>query len=90
MTIDLSALEVGPLERVEVFELYCEPVLYSCRDTTDRLYLAVLSRDAVDIKTWLFASLSPRLVSAGLSLTRTPPSLTMGSPTPPRTTASDA
>jgi hypothetical protein len=51
---------IGPLELVETYEFYDEPVLYVCRDHTDRLYLGALAADEQGRKVWLYAPLSPQ------------------------------
>lgn len=56
----LSYPAVGTLELVEIYEFYDEPVLFACRDNTDRMYLGVLAADENDEKVWLYAPLSPQ------------------------------
>lgn len=60
---DFSFPQIGDMELVEVCEFYDEPVLFVCRDLTELLYLAVLSEQTPDHKTWLLAALSPRRLS---------------------------
>ena len=57
---DLTYPGIGSLELVETYEFYDEPVLFACRDSTDRTYLGVLAADEADHKTWLYAPLSPQ------------------------------
>ncbi|MBK1718110.1 DUF6575 domain-containing protein [Thiocystis violacea] len=57
---DISFPQIGDMELVEVCEFYDEPVLFVCRDLTELLYLAVLSEQTSDHKTWLLTALSPR------------------------------
>ncbi|MAG31395.1 MAG: helicase [Deltaproteobacteria bacterium] len=60
---DFSFPQIGDVDLVEVYEFYDEPVLFSCRDRTDLLYLAVLSEETASHKTWLLTALSARRFS---------------------------
>jgi len=60
---DFSFPQIGDMDLVEVYEFHDEPVLFSCRDRTDLLYLAVLSEETASHKTWLLTALSARRFS---------------------------
>ena len=57
---DFSFPQIGAVDVVEVYEFYDEPVLFACRDRTELLYLAVLSAETSDDKTWLLTAISAR------------------------------
>jgi len=61
--VDFFFPQIGDVDLVEVYEFCDEPVLFSCRDRTDLLYLAVLSEETASHKTWLLTALSARRFS---------------------------
>jgi Family of unknown function (DUF6575) len=63
MMADYSFPQIGDVDLVEVYEFCDEPVLFSCGDRTDLLYLAVLSNETASHKTWLLPALSARRFS---------------------------
>lgn len=60
MILGRSLPGLGDLELVEVYEFFDEPVLYTCKDATDRYLLAVLAVDDGQRKVWLGAPMSLR------------------------------
>lgn len=52
--------QVGEVDLIEIYEFHDGPVLFSCRDRTDQLYLVVLSEETRTDKVWLLTALSPR------------------------------
>jgi len=57
---ELTFPQIGPVEIIEVYEFYDEPVLFSCKDRTDLIYLAVQSEHTKDHRTWILTALSSR------------------------------
>lgn len=59
---------VGPVVLEEVYRFYDEPVLFACRDRTDRVLIAVFADERPDGRTWVYVPMSlPRyhVVRAG-------------------------
>lgn len=50
---------LGKLEILEIYEYYDQPLLFTCRNLSDTIYLVVLEDEEDDFDTWLYASMSP-------------------------------
>lgn len=48
----------GQLELLEIYEYYDKPLLVSCQNAVDRLFLAVLIEDEPEYEKWLFSEMS--------------------------------
>ena len=61
MSTGMHIPAIGPTSIVAVHHFYDEPVLYTCRDETGRLYLTVFADEdeASGVRTWLLAPISP-------------------------------
>ncbi len=54
----LNIPELGKLEIVEVYEYYDQPILYSCKNAADHLYLVVAADENDKYVTWLCVAVS--------------------------------
>lgn len=54
----LNIPTLGRLEIVEIYDYYDQPVLFSCKDTEDNLYLVVAADENDQYETWLYAKVS--------------------------------
>ena len=50
---------LGKLEPIEVYEFYDQPLLFSCRNASGSIFLAVSIDENDDFETWLYVSMSP-------------------------------
>jgi hypothetical protein len=51
---------LGKLELIEVYEFYDEPILFSCRNASDAIFMAVFADEGDDFETWLYVGVSRR------------------------------
>lgn len=49
---------LGTLVMVEVYEFYDRPILFTCRNTNDVLYLVILTDDSDEGEVWMYVQLS--------------------------------
>ncbi len=54
----LNIPDIGKLQIVETYAFYDEPVLFSCQNTLDRLYIVVAADENDQNETWLYAEVS--------------------------------
>ncbi len=59
----ISNHTLGKLNLFEVYEFYDKPVLFTCRNELNHLFLSVLVEENVDEGTWLYVPLSERRFS---------------------------
>jgi hypothetical protein len=58
MTFLPQTIELGPLEMIEVYEFSDKPLLFSCKNVTDDIFMAVLVDEDENFETWLYAKTS--------------------------------
>lgn len=56
--------DLGHLELVEIFEYYDFPRLFSCRNATGALFIAVSIEDTLDGRRWLYVPVSPERLAS--------------------------
>ena len=54
----LNVSNLGRLEIVETYAYYDEPILFSCKDAVDNLYLVVAADENDQYETWLYVEVS--------------------------------
>ncbi len=50
---------LGKLELIEVYEFYDQPILFSCRNASDAIFIGVFADEDDDFETWLYIGVSP-------------------------------
>ena len=61
----LPLTHLGKLELIEVYEFYDQPILFSCRNASDAIFMGVFA-DEGDFETWLYIGVSlHRLIRSG-------------------------
>ncbi|MGB5961237.1 MAG: DUF6575 domain-containing protein [Coleofasciculaceae cyanobacterium] len=60
MSLLLQATTIGNLEMLEVYEYYDKPCLFSCRNGSGQIYLAVWIDETPNSDSWLYVPLSSR------------------------------
>jgi hypothetical protein len=55
-----QSTQLGKLELIEVYEYYDTPCLFSCRNASGHLFIAILFDQTKNIEKWLYASMSQR------------------------------
>ena len=50
---------LGKLELIEVYEFYDQPILFSCRNASDAIFMGVFADEDDDFETWLYVGVSP-------------------------------
>ena len=50
---------LGKLELIEVYEFYDQPILFSCRNASDAIFMGVFADEDDNFETWLYAGVSP-------------------------------
>jgi hypothetical protein len=53
-----QSTSLGKLELIEVYEFYDQPILFSCRNASDTIFMAVFADENEEFETWLYASMS--------------------------------
>ncbi len=51
---------LGRLELIEVYEFYDQPILFSCRNASDAIFMGVFADEDDNCETWLYIGISPR------------------------------
>lgn len=51
---------LGKLELIEVYEFYDQPILFSCRNASDTIFLGVFAAEDDNFETWLYVGVSPQ------------------------------
>ena len=59
MTFLPQGTPLGKLEPIQVYEFYDQSLLFSCRNASGSIFLAVSISEAEDFETWLYVSMSP-------------------------------
>ena len=49
---------LGKLELIEVYEFYDQPILFSCRNASDAIFMGVFADEDDDFETWLYIGVS--------------------------------
>jgi hypothetical protein len=52
--------ELGKLELIEIYEFYDKPLLFSCKNASDSIFLALLVEENDMYETWIYAGMSRR------------------------------
>lgn len=55
-----QSTQLGKLELIEVYEYYDTPCLFSCRNTSGHLFMAILFDQTKNLEKWLYVSISQR------------------------------
>ena len=50
---------LGQLELIEVYEFYDQPILFSCRNASDAIFMGVFADEDDNFETWLYIGVSP-------------------------------
>jgi hypothetical protein len=50
---------LGKLELIEVYEFYDQPILFSCRNASDAIFIGVFADEDDNFETWLYVGVSP-------------------------------
>ena len=50
---------LGKLELIEVYEFYDQPILFSCRNASDAIFIGVFAAEDDNFETWLYVGVSP-------------------------------
>ena len=50
---------LGQLELIEVYEFYDQPILFSCRNASDAIFIGVFAAEDDNFETWLYVGVSP-------------------------------
>lgn len=51
---------LGKLELIEVYEFYDQPILFSCRNASDAIFMGVFADEDDNFETWLYVGVSPQ------------------------------
>ena len=54
-----QSTHLGKLELIEVYEFYDQPILFSCRNASDAIFMGVFADEDDDFETWLYVGISP-------------------------------
>ena len=54
-----QSTHLGKLELIEVYEFYDQPILFSCRNASDAIFMGVFAAEDDDFETWLYVGVSP-------------------------------
>ena len=54
-----QSTHLGKLELIEVYEFYDQPILFSCRNASDAIFMAVFADEDDNFETWLYIGVSP-------------------------------
>ena len=49
-----QSTHLGKLELIEVYEFYDQPILFSCRNASDAIFMGVFADEDDDFETWLY------------------------------------
>ncbi len=55
-----QSTQLGKLELIEVYEYYDTPCLFSCRNASGHLFIAILFDQTKKLEKWLYAPMSQR------------------------------
>lgn len=55
-----QSTQLGKLELIEVYEYYDTPCLFSCRNASGHLFIAILFEQTKQLEKWLYTSMSQR------------------------------
>lgn len=55
-----QSTHLGKLELIEVYEFYDQPILFSCRNASDAIFMGVFADEDDDFETWLYVGVSPQ------------------------------
>lgn len=53
-----QSTHLGKLELIEVYEFYDQPILFSCRNASDAIFMGVFAAEDDNFETWLYAGVS--------------------------------
>jgi hypothetical protein len=53
-----QSTHLGKLELIEVYEFYDQPILFSCRNASDAIFMGVFADEDDDFETWLYIGVS--------------------------------
>ena len=54
-----QSTHLGKLELIEVYEFYDQPILFSCRNASDAIFIGVFADEDDNFETWLYVGVSP-------------------------------
>ena len=54
-----QSTHLGKLELIEVYEFYDQPILFSCRNASDAIFIGVFADGDDNFETWLYVGVSP-------------------------------
>ena len=54
-----QSTHLGKLELIEVYEFYDQPILFSCKNASDAIFMGVFAAEDDNFETWLYAGVSP-------------------------------
>jgi hypothetical protein len=54
-----QSTHLGKLELIEVYEFYDQPILFSCRNASDAIFIGVFADEDDNFETWLYVGISP-------------------------------
>lgn len=54
-----QSTHLGKLELIEVYEFYDQPILFSCRNASDAIFMGVFAAEDDNFETWLYVGVSP-------------------------------
>ena len=54
-----QSTHLGKLELIEVYEFYDQPILFSCRNASDAIFMGVFADEDDDFEIWLYVGVSP-------------------------------
>ena len=54
-----QSTHLGKLELIEVYEFYDQPILFSCRNASDAIFMGVFADEDDNFETWLYVGVSP-------------------------------
>ena len=54
-----QSTHLGKLELIEVYEFYDRPILFSCRNASDAIFIGVFADEDDNFETWLYVGVSP-------------------------------
>ena len=55
-----QSTHLGKLELIEVYEFYDQPILFSCRNASDAIFIGVFADEDDTFETWLYVGVSPQ------------------------------